>query len=96
MWGFNLIIVKLCPSLLSDQMANNPLNFDLVGSNDCKNWSALKEVKDENWSGNDVEKSWTVSEDNLQAFYCYGIRVHKISGKNCAGIQNIRMWKKTG
>ena len=77
-------------------MKNNPIDFDLVGSNDCKSWSALKEVKMEDWSGNDVEKSWTLSEDNQKAFSCYGIRVNKISGNNCAGIQNIRMWKRTG
>ena len=84
-------------------MANNPLDFDLVGCNDydsdcksCNNWSALKEVTNEEWSGNDVEKSWTVSEDNRKAFSCYGIRVNRISGNWHACLQNIRMWKISG
>jgi len=79
--------------------ANDPIDFDFIGSQDCTDWTILMSVKDVKWSGNDEEKQWTISDGKSRRlmidndFRCYGIRFLKISGRYMAGIQDMKMWQ---
>jgi len=71
--------------------ANNPVDFDFVGSDDCLDWTTIKSVDNVTWTGNDQLKAWTIDEGDRRKFACFGIRVRTISGKRHAAIQDIRM-----
>jgi len=75
---------------------NDPIDFELVGSENClsssSSWETLKSVANVSWTNQDEEKTWEVGMYRAMNFKCYGISVTKIFGKNYAGIQDLKFW----
>ena len=83
----------------SGHTANNPLDFEFVGSTNCASWTVIQTFSGVVWSENDEEKVYDIENINLMKHYgfsCYGIRIKKISGKSAPCIQDIKMWGKYG
>ena len=77
---------------------NDPLDFDFIGSPNCRDWTIIMSVHGVEWTSNDEEKTWTINDDsrNLMMdndYLCYGFEIQRISGYNHAAIQDIKMWK---
>jgi len=74
--------------------ANNPEQFEFVGSDDCESWTVIRVVSAVDWGmKQDEEKIWTIDQIDRKKFKCFGIRVLSISGNNHAAIQDLKMWK---
>jgi len=74
--------------------ANNPKDFNFVGSDDCKSWTMIRGVSAVDWGiKQDEEKIWTIDQIDRKKFKCFGIQVLSISGKKSVAIQDLKMWK---
>jgi len=81
---------------------NNPTEFALIGSNECKNKptedTVIQEYSVEKWNnadgnaGNDIGKRFSVAPEKRKRFRCVGLRIRKISGEWVVGVQDFRMW----
>jgi len=69
-----------------------PTELELVGSNDCKTWTTLLEVKAK-WSDKaDKAQKWRIPIKDRQPFSCIGIRV-KANEKKQTAIQGVELWE---
>ena len=68
-----------------------PVDFDFVGSNDCKEWRELGSYKTQ-FTKLDQEKSWTIPVESRGIYKCYGIKVNKVKSGVYTSIQLIKMW----
>merc|ERR1711970_1575973 len=75
--------------------ANNPIDFNFVGSDDCKSWTVISGIIRVDWGmKQDEEKIWTINQIDRKKFKCFGIQVLSITGKYYAAIQDLKMWKE--
>ena len=74
----------------------SPTEFDFVGSNDCKNWTKIMNVKGVTWSTFDQEQEWIVHGSAAYVFVCFGIRILKNGGDPFSAIQDLKMWTTGG
>jgi len=70
-----------------------PTEFEIVGSNDCKTWTTLLEVKAK-WFDlhRDMAQKWRIPIKDRQPFSCIGIRV-KANEKRETAIQGVQLWE---
>ena len=71
-----------------------PLEFQFVGSNDCKTWTTIQSYQTKFTKLNEV-KSWTIPASSRRVFQCYGIKVTKVSSGVYASIKHFKMWTMT-
>ena len=78
---------------------NNPINFDFIGSSNCRDWTTIMTVEGVQWTSNDEEKTWTITNEDSRSlmvdseFSCYGIEIKGVSGRYTAVIQDLKMWQ---
>jgi len=78
---------------------NDPINFNFIGSSNCRDWTTIMTVEGVQWTSNDEEKTWTITNEDSRSlmvdseFSCYGIEIQTISGSNMAAIQDLKMWQ---
>ena len=76
---------------------NNPTEFDLVGSNDCKEWKTVKSVGRDiplSWNGFDELKFWIIDDIDRKTFLCWGIQINGVDRDMDLGvaIQDLSFW----
>ena len=74
----------------------SPTEFDFVGSNNCRNWTKIMNVKGVTWSTFDQEQEWIVHGSAAYVFVCFGIRILKNGGDPFSAIQDLKMWTTGG
>ena len=71
-------------------------SFQVIGSNDCHDWTILLEVDDGGFTFDNEFRSWDIPIDNRCSFTCIGLRgtTPKIPGneKTYMAVRNIIMW----
>ena len=78
---------------------NDPLDFNFIGSSNCRDWTTIMSVDNIQWTRNDEQKTWKITNEDSRklmednAFSCYGFEIKRISGKKHAVIQDIKMWQ---
>ena len=72
-----------------------PLEFDLLGSKNCKRWKVIRSYKTR-FRRLKQSKIWTIPLKRRRSMRCYGIRIKKVLSGRVAAIKNFRLWKPKG
>ena len=74
-------------------LIQTPAHFLVIGSEDCKKWSTLLEVKNAGFTKNEEFKSWLIPIKNRKPFHCIGLQVVSTIKGNHAALKDIIMWQ---
>ena len=74
-------------------LEQSPLEFQFIGSNDCKTWSSIQSYKTK-FTKLDQVKTWTIPVKSRKTFRCYGIKVTKVTKGIYAAIKHFKMWRE--
>ena len=76
-----------------------PKKFDVVGSNDCKDWSILLSIDDAEFTRANEAKAWIIPCGMRGIYACYGIETFTTKGnkgnEGHVAIRNALMWGRT-
>ena len=60
-------------SVQSIYWKESPKAFNVIASNDCRNWEILLSVTNSGFTGENQEKSWQIPCTQKKSYQCYGI-----------------------
>ena len=69
----------------------SPLEFQFVGSNDCKNWRVIQTLETKFTTLGEA-KQWVIPSNLRATFYCFGIKTLKTTHKIHSAIKHMKMW----
>ena len=71
----------------------DPKRLEVIGSDDCTNWTTLLVVENTGFTGITEFRKWTIPEDIRTKFYCFGLRWRsKPPNGFCNAVSEIQMW----
>ena len=79
----------------SKNLDQSPTDFELVGSDNCDDWTSISSFQTEFTKASEVQ-SWDVAVDERKAFRCVGIKVNKVGSGSFAAIQGLKMYAESG
>ena len=79
----------------SKWVEQSPTDFELVGSDNCVDWTSISSFQTEFTKASEVQ-SWDVAVDERKAFRCVGIKVNKVGSGSFAAIQGLKMYAESG
>ena len=79
----------------SKNLDQSPTDFELVGSDNCDDWTSISSFQTEFTKASEVQ-SWDVAVDERKAFRCVGIKVNKVGSGRFAAIQGLKMYAESG
>lgn len=75
-----------------------PKSFDVVGSDDCANWTKLLAVANSGFPNNRKEpqhtRHWNIPKKNRIPFECIGLKIYSVIGFDIPEVKSIIMWEE--
>ena len=74
----------------------SPKSFNVIASNDCKNWDTLLSVTNSGFTGQNQVKSWQIPCTQQRPYRCYGIEGTKnlgYPGKAYISLKKLKMFQ---